>query len=329
MNSIQGKGKRQKASQSKSATRKSPQSSVGPRRQKLRNAVAKYTAARVSKGGTLAFGGSQFSSNVQTVPAAFNNIIGNSTFSKVVGTVKHPKLGIEGITIIGCQPFADVATDGTTSNLFTATTLATQANANVYRVSTDTLNGPCAAQANLHQKYVIRDMLWEFNTNVASTQAGSFAMCIVTDGADAVGPSSFSEVRQVTPSIVIPFRADKAYLHYHYDGDDTYFTLLDSTSTASRRQTCQLSFVGFPSASSIGAVTQGYINVYYIIELYQPTQSNGFTFRATSRMEREYLLKCQEEFRQLQASEAGEGEMCHIDCKEISTVKSQTGRFFR
>ncbi len=234
------------------------------------------------------FGSNNIISNVDHLPAAFNTFCGNSTFLREAGSVKHPMVGIEGIALVGCQPLTDVITTGANSNLFTNGTLAS-AGVNSIALSVDALNGPLAAQANLHTKYVIRDILFEFVSNVATSQAGSMALGVLVDGATASGPASFSEVRQLIPSCSFPFRTDKAYLHYHYDGLDLWFTELDTASNASSRQTIQATLFGYPSASSIGAVTQGYINVWYNIELYQPVNSQGFTVTVKSRAERDLL----------------------------------------
>ncbi len=190
--------------------------------------------------------------------------------------MRHPILGIDGITILGCQPLTDVVTTGANSNLFSSGTLATAA-ANSIGLSPDFLNGPLAAQANLHSQYVFRDLLFEYVSNVATTQAGSMALAVIPDGSTVNPPTSFSEVRQISPSVSFPFRTDRAYLHYHYDGMQTWFTEGDGASTAGLRLTVQAGLCGYPSASSIGAVSQGYINVWYIIELYSPVNSQGFT----------------------------------------------------
>lgn len=226
-------------------------------------------------------------SNVGHLPAAFANIVGNSTWMKMEGKVTHPLEG-DGIAICGCQPFSDIATTNANSNLLTNSTLATVA-PNAAQISTDTLNGPLAAQANLHQKYVFTDILIEYVSNVATSQGGSMAMAIQVDGSGVAAAGSFSQTRQVVPSITFPFRTDRAFLHYHYDGPETFWTLLDSTSSASQRQTVQLYLSAYPSASSIGTVSQGFTNVWYRCELYQSVASQGFTLQVETTEEREVL----------------------------------------
>lgn len=242
------------------------------------------------------YGTNCFVSNVDHIPVAFNTFSGNSTFVREAGAVKHPALGVGGIALIGCQPITDIATTATNSNLFVNGTLSDAA-ANGVGISPDTLSGPLAAQANLHLRYVFRDLIFEYVSNVATSQAQSMALAILEDGAGS-GPSNFSTTRQIVPSCSFPFRSDHAYLHYHYSGDELYWTRTDATTTAGARQTVQATLYGFPSASSIGNITQGYLNVWYVIELYQPVNAQGFTLTIKDKEEGEVLRRCQEMYRQ-------------------------------
>ncbi len=226
-----------------------------------------------------------FSSNTSSIPSAFVNAQGNSTWLDLEGQVEHPDLG-PGIAICGCQPFCDVVTTGGDTQFATGTALANFLDNNACRVGSDSLNGPLAAQANLHQKYVFTDLMFEYVSSVATTQNGAFVMGISTDGSGVARPTTFAGARQLVPSITSPFRAERTMLHYHYSGVDTWFTLLDNTSTASMRLTQQLVFTGFPSVTSLGAISMGYINVYYRCELYQPVSSQGFTVSVESPLER-------------------------------------------
>jgi hypothetical protein len=253
---------------------------------------------KVSSSKNPIFGSNNFTSNVDHIPAAFNTICGNSTFLREAGKVKHPMIGIEGIALVGCQPLTDIVTTAANSNLFTSGTLALTS-ANAIALSPDALNGPLAAQANLHVKYVFRDVILEYVSNVATSQAGSMPLAVVEDGSSVNLPSSFSTTRQVVPSISFPFRSDRSYLHYHYDGMELWYTELLQTTEADARNTIQSYVCGFPSASSIGAVSQGFLNVWYVIELYQPTSSQGFTLQLKSKEERDkveqYLKEIREE----------------------------------
>jgi len=247
------------------------------------------TSGRMQVRGHKLFGGSNFASNTTSVPAAFDNLESNLTYVSSPTSVRHPYLGIDGISITGCQPFANVVTTASDSQLWTGTALATTSSVNIIALSTDELNGPEAAIANLHQKYVFRDILIEYVSAVATSQSGAFALAFVNDGSGLAAPSSFATAREVVPNVVIPFRHDRGFLHYHYDGYDTWYTLLDSATSAGTRQTRQGLFIGFPSASSIGAVAQGFLNVWYVLELYQPISSQGFTVQVSDKSERDLV----------------------------------------
>jgi len=246
--------------------------------------------ARINRGNLRdhpIFGSDNYVSNVNSIPASFVNFEGNSTWCNQAGAVKHKYLGIDGISLVGCQPLTDITTTAGNTNLFTTGTLS-DTGANSIGFNPDTLNGPLAAQANLHQKYVFRDILIEYVSAVATTQAGAFSLSFSTDGSGVNIPTNFSTNRQTVPSAVIPFRTDRAYLHYHYDGLDTWFTEADNASTAGSRWTAQGALYGFPSVTSLGAISQGYTNLWYVIELYQPVNSQGFTLGL--RTQKEYDL---------------------------------------
>jgi len=243
------------------------------------------------------FGSNNFTSNVDHLPAAFDTICGNSTFLREAGKVKHPMIGIDGIALVGCQPLSDIVTTGANSNLFTNGTLAS-CTPNSISLSPDSLNGPLAAQANLHLKYVFRDVIIEYISNVATSQAGSMALAVFEDGASTNSPASFAETREVVPSISYPFRSDRCYLHYHYDGLELWFTELETATSAGSRQTIQALLCGFPSASSIGAVSQGFTNIWYNIELYQPVNPQGFTLMLRTKEEHDVVEKVLKQLRE-------------------------------
>ena len=121
------------------------------------------------------FGSNCFVSNVDHIPVAFNTFSGNSTFVREAGSVKHPSLGVGGICLVGCQPLSDIATTNANSNLFVNGTLS-DAVANTIGLTPDVLAGPLAAQANLHNKYVFRDVIFEYVSNVPTSQAQSMAL---------------------------------------------------------------------------------------------------------------------------------------------------------
>lgn len=244
-------------------------------RKPLLMAAIRAGGGRVAIKGHPILGGMGITSNTGSLPAAFVNLLGNTTFISPPTGVTHPDLGIEGTQIHGCQPLTNILTAAADSSLFVNASLATAA-ANSVNLIPDSLNGPVAAQANFYNNYVFRDVLIEYISNVATSQAGSCCLSFTTDGALNT-PASFAEARQNIPSITFPFRADRAYLHYHYDGPTLHFCEIDAATLAGQRSTVQAIINGWPSATSIGAVTQGFTNIYYVLEMYNPLQSQGIT----------------------------------------------------
>jgi len=216
------------------------------------------------------FGG-KMTSNVLTIPAAFVNILGNSTYFGENGRVMMPELGIDPVNIIGCQPLSDVTGAVATPDVFTNLTLATTSGANTIGLSPDVFNGPLAARANLYDKYVFRDVLIEYVSTCATSQASAVAVAIEEDGGGGGAPTTFSTTRQIVPSVAFPFRADRAFLHYHYRGPQLFWT-----TDAADRLTRQGAIYAFASAN-ITVISPGFFNVYYSIDLYNPVLTQGFT----------------------------------------------------
>jgi hypothetical protein len=246
------------------------------------------------------FGG-KLSSNSSTIPAAFVNILGNSTYFTEGRKVMMPELGLDPVNIVGCQPFSDVTGAVATPDAWTNNTLATASTANVIYLSPDTCNGPLAAKANLYDKFVFRDILLEYVSTCATSQASALAMCITEDGSGLGGPTSFSTVRQVVPSVAFPLRADRAYLHYHYAGPQLWWNAADTASNASGRLTFQGAVYGYTSAN-ITVIVPGFVNIYYSVDLYDPVLSQGFTV-SVKRDERDVIRDVLKNIREMPEKE--------------------------
>lgn len=247
------------------------------------------------KSASTVFGSKSYTSRSSHVPAAFNTQETGTTFTRTVGNLKHSREGVDGIAVVGCQPLVTIQTAAASSDLFVANSLATQTTANSIPLNPDAFNGPLAAMANFHLKYVFTDVILEYVSTVATTQAGACSISI-TEGYPDTKAASFAEVRQVSDSVTFPFRADRTYLHYHYNGDNLFYTELDGATTAGFRLTYQGLIEGWPQASSLGAVTQGYINVWYRIELYVPMYTQGVTLRMKSKEDHQLLVMLRENY---------------------------------
>jgi len=228
------------------------------------------------------YGRGDFFKESGMMPAAYANVDSNSTFCKQVGTAKH-KSGFQGIVLVGCQPLTTITTTNANSNIFTATSLATLTDGNTIRLSPDILNGPLAAQANYHGRYLFTDIMIEYVSNVPTSQANSCCLAIETD--QETVSASFAENREVIPSVTFPYRTDRAFLTHHFDLDELYYVKLNGGTQADVRQTVQALIVGWPDITSTGNLTMGYTNIWYRIELYQPVPTQGFTLMVKNRKE--------------------------------------------
>jgi hypothetical protein len=204
--------------------------------------------------------GGHYVSNTNSVPIAFNNFEGNGSFISSPTSVLHPTLGIQGTTIHGCQPFSDIGTSSLTSNVLTSGTLATLTVSTVISITPEELNGPISSISRNFEKFVFRDIVIEYVSQTSTTTPGSFAMCMASDGANA-------------------------FLHYSYMGPELFFNNTDLSSNTEERLTIQASLVAYASSSSVVAQNVGYTNIWYSLELYQPSNQQGFSLTVGSLQE--------------------------------------------
>jgi hypothetical protein len=259
------------------------------------------------------FGGPVIS-NHSSVPSAFVDILGNSTYYDESPKVLMPELGNCPVRLVGCQPMADVYQITGNASLFNASTGATLFNGNTIQISPDTLNGPIAAKANFYARYVIRDLLLEFVTFVATTQAGGFSLSLREKGDTLDLASSFSSNRLITPSVTLPYRAERTFLHYHYGGPQLYYCKQNSTSEAGKDLTCQLLLQGWPAANGASTTSMGFINVYYVIDLYSPYLSQNITVTISDE-ETKFVRRMIEDFRRNKAMLVSDDEYVEADAK--------------
>lgn len=220
-------------------------------------------------------------SNFSTTPmgVAYGHVISTPTWLHMEGKVSHPELG-GGVRVAGRQLLCSVTTTAGDSKLLLANG-ATLATDNSILLSPDTLNGRLALQARTYDRYAFRKVKLTYVGRVSTSQSGSFALSYVSD--PVIPSPSFALVTSMCPCIQASFYTPHAEVIVVDDmaNPRTYFTLLDATSSASLRTTVQGTIVGFPDSASIGATTQGFIYIDYLIDLYQPTLDQGFTLRLT------------------------------------------------
>jgi len=258
-----------------------------------RRAQKKRAKARQVFGANLIGGRPTESSSVAVVA---NNVqMSSPTFLRMLPAKVHPELG-EGVRLHGCQLLTSAVTTGSDTQLFSGGT-SSPLTVNVVQISPDTLNGRLALMARNYSRYVFRKIKIHYMPRVSTTQAGSFAIGFILDGGmQNLATLSFETVLQMVPSLLSAFR-EKGTLTFEYEGEQVYFTEYDSTSVASARQSVQGLLIGFPDATSIGALTMGQFWVEYVVDLYQPTLDFGFTLKCLTLEEREHLEQCQKEFR--------------------------------
>jgi len=204
------------------------------------------------------------------------------------GPIAH-KIHGKGMRFSGVQVLQKAVTTASDSQLWTGSAPAVAVTVNAIQLNPDTLNGRLAVYANSYARFVFRSITVEYEPLVATSQAGGFAMAVVND------PNYFGEtsgdytlIQDIVPSITSPFR-ERASITYKYDGDDLFFTEYDQTTSASVRQCVQSLILGYPSSSSLGAITMGIFRLHYVIDMFQPINTLGISLSGLSPEQKEGL----------------------------------------
>jgi hypothetical protein len=214
------------------------------------------------------------------IPYSTETTQSQPTWLRMEGKVTHPELG-GGVRIAGRQYFTNITTTAGDNQIFSANG-ATIAGMNQINISPDLFNGRLALQARTYDRYCFRKLRFTYVPRVPTSQVGSFVMGYVGDA--IAGPTlTFLSVSSMSPSIQTTFYGSPIHFDAIDDMETTkyFYTLYDSASTASIRQTAQGMLLGYPDAPSIGATTMGGLWVDYLIDLYQPTVDMGFSIRMT------------------------------------------------
>jgi len=95
-------------------------------------------------------------------------------------------------------------------------------NAFAFALNPMLFGGAIAQKAALYDRYVFRELTFEYTTATTTTQLGSICMGIENDIAN-LSATDFSGLRMVNPSVTFPARIPQSCLNYKYDGDQLYY----------------------------------------------------------------------------------------------------------
>lgn len=266
--------------------RGNPIAGTKPPRSRRANQRRKLTPGPV-RGGVYQDKGQGIISSYQQVPYASGAALRNSTYHRQSGNVRHAALGLNGVKIVGCQPYLAVHLVNLTEDFF-VTDGAELYDANTQLINPILLGGPLAARAVTFDRYVFRKIRLIYTTSVSAATVGQMAVCITRDpNPDTDIPTTFSEIRMTQPSLAAPRWYPYWVLEYDYDGNELYFVSKSASSTvaANIRQTCQCATVGYHNVASTSSSNIGYLMIEYEIDFFNPTfvQANLYGFRSLDK----------------------------------------------
>lgn len=151
-------------------------------------------------------------------------------------------------------------------------------------LSPDFIGGAMATDARNYNRFVFREVTFEYIPNVGSggpltaTACQSVCFAYTADAdADAFAGISFFSLQNVKDSVTGQTWARFA-LPVKPLGDILYYTEEDSTSSASIRQTCQGLFCGmFSIVANATQASIGNVVMHYVLDLYDRSMDYGFT----------------------------------------------------
>jgi len=192
-------------------------------------------------------------------------------------------------------------------------------------VSPDTFNQRVAAIATLFEQYCFRHIRFNYMPSCATTQSGNVAFGYSADPLlkALAGNPGYSQIMQITPSILVPFREADSLEMIAADPLERYWTENNTTDKADSRQTIQGQLLGSYNAGNY-ALIMGDMWVEFVIDLYDPSYSYGFSIIAKTREERKYLLRCADDYRA--RHEPREVPEVEDDNKSVVSLPSSLGR---
>lgn len=235
------------------------------------------------------------------------------------------KLHGDGMRFVGTQVLQSAVTTASDSQLWTGTAPAVAITTNAIQLNPDTLNGRLAVYANSYAKYAFRRLTIEYEPFVATSQAGGCALAIVNDPnyfGETTG--SYTLIQDIKPSATFPFR-ERGSISYSYDGEDLWWTEYDGTNGASIRQTVQALILGYPSSSSLGAITMGVFRIHYVIDMYQPINNLSISAHGLDEKEKTLLRDYADKLRQSHCKATVESKESKDSTRPVPLERNERG----
>jgi len=234
-------------------------------------------------------------------PVAQSCSINNPVYQRITKNLSHDDFGT-GVRVEGRQLFTDITTSAGDNQLFAGTGTAS-VTANYIYLSPDVLSGRLALQARNYSRYAFRRVMLHYVPRVATSDVGQFVIAYNPTSSSALTPSlSFSALTSNGSCMVSAFRKETK-MEVRYTGDLTWTTEYDNTSTAGVNTSCQGAILGYPDASSIGALQHGWIWIEYVVDLYGSSQDFGFTLSLKDEEEQSIARAAVERFRKAKQAE--------------------------
>lgn len=243
-----------------------------PRKSKQEKRKVSTTKRRSTNNQNSSVSGPSKGLHVGTISPTYS--INNSEMKMTMG--RAPLRGsAEGIRVVGRQPFANIVVD-VSGGVWDNTSAASIYTLNTILINPLEFRGRLGVLASTYERFIFRRLTLRFTTTRSTSTEGSMALCYHADGnLDTDAPQAFSEVRQTSPNVTFNYYSPQAVLDVPLSsiGDDLYYVSVQASSSvsANMRQKFQGAIIGYPWSPASANTKIGYLDVEYVIDLYNPT----------------------------------------------------------
>lgn len=208
------------------------------------------------------------------MPAATNTL--TRSYYKSASAPAHPEYGA-GLRIMACQFLSSTdATNGKSDGF--------SSGVNSIPISPDSVGGPMAFDARNYSYYAFRSLKFHFVSNMPSTDTYRQAFAYFPDSAIAdFATVNFSTMQSTQDSVVTSRRQNCTLAVTPYTGSKVWFTEIDATSSASKRQTEQGILYSILNANEVTTQTTGEVLVEYVLDLYGRSPDYNFSLGFRTR----------------------------------------------
>lgn len=235
-----------------------------------KRAAGKQKKANKGKGGAPLAAPAKSQTSFRSVPLNVMGSVSGGNYVNQLGMVRHNSLGLEGVRLRGRQQYCKLlANTSDTTILQTSTPAATSGN--TASLAPIHVGSTLKTKAVTYQRYCFRHITLRYVNINGLTFPGAFTWGLQFDPDSSQAPNAFESVAEMQKSSIFAKATPSQTLSIDYTGDYVWFNSAElANDLAETRQNEQLQFAMWPNANGVAPLSQGYIEMEYVIDLFEP-----------------------------------------------------------